>query len=56
MFRTSKDVHKGIANFNSSINVDHAHFQVTIETSPNNGIFESTVQVKMRSLDSLHFF
>lgn len=45
MFQKSKDSHNRVAKFNSSISVDHAHFQITIETSPNKGLYESTVQV-----------
>ena len=47
MFQKTKDEDNRVANFNSSISVDHAHFQITIETHPNHGMFEATVQVNM---------
>ncbi|WAR28886.1 hypothetical protein MAR_014590 [Mya arenaria] len=47
MFQKSLDEDNRVANFSSQVNIDHAHFQVTIETSPNRGLFETTVQVNM---------
>ena len=47
MFQRSMDEDNRVANFSADINVDHAHFQITIETYPNKGIFEGTVQVNM---------
>ncbi|XP_045199770.2 uncharacterized protein LOC123554018 [Mercenaria mercenaria] len=49
MFLHSKDDDNRVANFTSDVNVDHAHFQITIETLPNHGLYESTVQVNMTS-------
>lgn len=49
MFLHSSDDDNRVANFTSNIKVDHAHFQITIETVPNHGLYESTVQVNMTS-------
>ncbi|XP_052214889.1 uncharacterized protein LOC127833586 isoform X1 [Dreissena polymorpha] len=49
MFQKSIDDDNRHGNFSSHINVDHAHFQITIATSPNKGLFETTVQVNMTS-------
>jgi hypothetical protein len=45
MFQKSRDADNRVANFTRDIVVDHAHFQVTIETAPNNGLYEATIQV-----------
>ncbi|KAL4219938.1 hypothetical protein ACF0H5_020349 [Mactra antiquata] len=51
MFQKSRDEDNRYANFSSNVVVDHAHFQVTIETLPNKGLYESTIQVNMTSGD-----
>ena len=47
MFQKTKDEDDRIANFSANIKIDHAHFQVTLETFPNHGVFEATIQVNM---------
>ena len=46
MFQKTKDADQRVANFNhTNVNIDHTHFQITVETAPNKGFYETTVQV-----------
>ncbi|KAL3848085.1 hypothetical protein ACJMK2_018966 [Sinanodonta woodiana] len=46
-FIKTADEDNRVANFSRDINLDVAHFQLTVETAPNNGLYEATVQVNM---------
>ncbi|ESP04838.1 hypothetical protein LOTGIDRAFT_109590 [Lottia gigantea] len=48
-YKSSKDDDQREANFTSDINMDKAHYQITIETAPNMGIYEATVEVDFRN-------
>ncbi|KAK6194415.1 hypothetical protein SNE40_000052 [Patella caerulea] len=48
-YKSSQDDDQRIANFTSDINMDKAHYQITIETLPNKGIYEATVEVDFRN-------
>ncbi|KAK3605767.1 hypothetical protein CHS0354_033969 [Potamilus streckersoni] len=46
-FTKTEDEDNRVANFSRDINLDVAHLQLTVETAPNNGLYEATVQVNM---------
>ncbi|XP_071085114.1 uncharacterized protein [Haliotis cracherodii] len=53
-FQKSTDPDARNANFSSSVDLDKAHYQITLETSPSDAIYEVTVQVDFRN-ETYHY-
>lgn len=51
----SQDEDNRIANFSKEMKLDTAHYQITIETYPNNGLYEATIFVNFKE-GSLHVY
>ena len=48
-FKESKDPDNRVADFAKHIKMDMINLQIIVETSPNNGLFEATVSVNLRT-------